>query len=304
MVMTVAATALGLLVLAATIAAWGGWQRTRVEQRVAARLPIGDTGIIPGAEALELLSPGASMGVVLLHGFGDTPQTVEALAHALHAHGFDVAAPLLPGHGRTLRAFAASTRAEWLTAARAAHAEMRARHARVALVGLSLGGALAATVAEDDAELAALVLLAPYLDAPSWLRHLARAAPAIGVLLPYVGGDTVRSIHDPEARAKALAYGATTPRLVRELILTADGARAALGRVTAPTLYIQSREDNRVAEEVATRAFAALGARRKRLELMTGCGHVLTVDYCRERVTSMVLEWLCEATTGNEEGTA
>ena len=66
---------------------------------------------------------------------------------------------------------------------------MRARHTRVALVGLSLGGALAATIAADDPELAALVLLAPYVDTPPLFRVLVRAAPAIGVVLPYVGGE-------------------------------------------------------------------------------------------------------------------
>jgi carboxylesterase len=260
--------------------------------------------MIPGAEPLALTAPGAAMGVVVLHGFGDTPQTVAALAHRLRESGFDVSAPLLPGHGRTLKEFAQSNGSEWLASAREAHAAMRARHARVALVGLSLGGALAATVAADDPELAALVLLAPYVDAPPMLRLLVRAAPAIGVVMPYVGGEGAQSIHDPEARAQALAYGATTPQLVRELVRAADAARAALPRVTAPTLYLQSTEDNRITETVARRAFAMLGSRTKKLEMLTGCGHVLTVDYCRERVATMVIEWLRSVERGDEKGTA
>jgi carboxylesterase len=283
---------------------WGIWHRKRYERRAGNRFPTGPLGIIPGAEPLTLVAPDAAMGVVLLHGFGDTPQTLGSLANTLHEGGLDVDVPLLPGHGRTLREFASSNGSEWLAAARAAHAAMRARHTRVALVGLSLGGALAATVAADDPELAALVLLAPYVDTPPLLRMLVRAAPAIGVVLPYVGGEGSQSILDPEARAQALAYGATTPQLVRELVRTADGARAALPRVCAPTLYVQSREDNRITEEVATRAFAMIGARTKKLELLTGCGHVLTVDFCRERVAKMVIDWLTGALMDNEKGTA
>ncbi len=292
------------LVIVAVGVLVGSVQRARVEKRVAARLPVGASGMIAGSEPLALDAPGAEMGVVILHGFGDTPQTVESLARALHANGLDVVAPLLPGHGRTLRDFAGSTPAQWLAAAREAHGAMRARHERVALIGLSLGGALATIVAADDPKLASLVLLAPYLDAPRWLRVLSYASPEIAVVLPYVGGDALRSIHDPEARAKALAYGATTPGLVRELIRAADDARAVLARVAAPTLYIQSREDNRITVEVATRAFARITAHPKRLELLTGCGHVLTVDYCHERVAALVLDWLGGAMTGNEEGTA
>lgn len=297
-----------VVMLALGIWLWGAWHRKRYERRIGARFPTGPIGIIRGAEPLALEAPGAAMGVVLLHGFGDTPQTVASLARALRDRGYDVDAPLLPGHGRTLKEFAKSTRSEWLVEARRAHASMRARHTRVALVGLSLGGALAARVAADDPDLAALVLLAPYLDTPPWLRVLTQAAPAIGVVMPYVGGDGSQSIHDPAARAEALAYGAATPQLVRELVRAADDARAQLPRVTAPTLYVQSKEDNRITPEVAARAFASIGAHSKQLEMLSGCGHVLTVDFCRDKVASLVIDWLDGvrggATTGREKGTA
>jgi carboxylesterase len=303
MPLVVWAGAIAVLVFLA-LWAWRSWHRSHFERRVTARFPVGPLGIIPGAEPRALTVPEAPMGVVMLHGFGDTPQTLASLAERLRDNGFDVDVPLLPGHGRTLKEFASSNGSEWLAAARAAYSEMRARHARVALVGLSLGGALAATVAADDPELERLVLLAPYVDTPPLLRMLVRAAPAIGAVLPYVGGDGSQSILDPEAREQALAFGATTPQLVRELVRVADSARASLARVTAPTLSVQSREDNRITEDVARRAFAMLGAHTKKLELLTGCGHVLTVDFCRERVANLVSEWLTAAVTGNEKGTA
>jgi carboxylesterase len=299
-----------ILVVAAALVVgvivWGAaiLQRRRFDRMVGGRFSLGPLGIILGAEPLAFEADGAQLGVVLLHGFGDTPQTVASLARALRDRGYDVSAPLLPGHGRTLAKFAKSTGSEWLVEARRAHAAMRARHTRVALVGLSLGGALAASVAADDPELAALVLLAPYLDTPTWLRALTKVAPAIGAVMPYVGGDGAQSIHDPAARAEALAYGATTPQLVRELVRSADAARAALSRVKAPTLYVQSKEDNRITPEVAARAFASIGATTKRLEMLSGCGHVLTVDYCREKVAQLVIDFLASVMSGNEKGTA
>ena len=299
-----ATTIVVIVIAVAALWLWGITQKRLYHRRVGNRFPVGTFGIIPGAEPLTLTAPGSAMGVVVLHGFGDTPQTVAALARQLRENGFDVSAPLLPGHGRTLEEFASSNGSEWLASAREAHAAMRARHAKVALVGLSMGGALATMVAADDPSLAVLVLLAPYLDAPPLLRVLVRAAPAIGVVMPYVGGAGTQSIHDPAARAEALAYGATTPQRVRELVRAADAARAALPRVTAPTLYMQSKEDNRISEDVARRAFAMLGSRVKQLEMLEGCGHVLTVDYCRERVATMVIEWLRRVEHGDEKGTA
>ena len=55
---------------------------------------------------------------------------------------------------------------------------------------------------------------------------------------------------------------------------------------------IQSREDPRVAPSIAERAFASLGATDKRLVWTEGAGHIITVDYGRERVFEEVSTWL------------
>jgi len=71
-------------------------------------------------------------------------------------------------------------------------------------------------------------------------------------------------------------------------------AVAALPSVTAPTLMIQSREDNRIDAEAAEQAFRQLGAREKRLEWITGAAHIVTVDYGRERVIDLLASWMEE----------
>lgn len=279
---------------AAALLAWRwGWRRA-VERLVASRLPVGSDGIIPGAEAISLPASRTGAAIVLLHGFGDTPQTVAYLASWLHARGYAVYAPLLPGHGRTPAAFRATGATQWIDAARRALDDVRARHASVGLVGLSMGGALATILAAASADLPALVLLAPYLEPPAAVRALARVSPLVSLLLPYLYGRNPRSIHDPVERARALSYGATTPGLVAELVRVARRARAALPGVCAPTLYVQSREDNRLSAAGAVRSFAALGARDKRLEWLEGCGHVITVDHDREQVARLVTEWMEE----------
>lgn len=268
----------------------------RAERRVAARLVLGDDGIARGAGPIDLPAPGAgARAALLVHGFGDTPQTLGYLAAHLSARGWAVRAPLLPGHGRTLRAFAASGAAEWIEAARAEYAAACDRHGadRVALVGLSMGGALASVVAaEAGSRLPALALLAPYTAMPPSVRRVAAVAPALGLLLPYVSGRGARSIFDAGERARSLAYGHTPPHLVGELYAVVQAARAALPRVAAPALVVHSRTDHRIPEDAAARAFAALGAADKELVWLDGCGHVITVDHGRERVFAAVAAWL------------
>jgi carboxylesterase len=266
--------------------------RRRIERAVLARLPVGTDGIVVGAGTIDL--PGdPARGVLILHGFGDTPQTVAYLARHLHAAGWTVRAPLLPGHGRTLPEFARSRAEHWVAFARREYDDMRDRCGTVALVGLSMGGALAAVTAAKSPELPALVLLAPYVSMPTRLRNIASMFWAIDACVPYLSGrGGERSIHDPAERALSRAYGVVTGRLAFELARVVRCARHALPRITTPTLVIQSRHDNRIPEDAAHRAYGMLGAPVREMLWLDACGHVITVDHERERVFQAVEAWL------------
>jgi carboxylesterase len=263
--------------------------------RAAGRHPIGPDGIVAGAGPITLSRGADAPGMLLLHGGGDTPQTLRYLAEHLHQRGYAVYAPLLPGHGRSIEDFARVTSGEWRDAARAALREMRERHTWVGVAGLSMGGALAVQVAAETTDLPALVLLAPYLSMPREVAIAARLARFWGIAVPYVRSldpGARRSINDPEEDARNLAYGVFTPAALRALRATVARAASLLPRVTAPTLMIQSREDNRIAPADAQRAFDHLGATNKQLVWIEGAGHVITVDYGRDRVFELLTEWL------------
>ena len=263
----------------------------RHERASAARLQVDERGIVVGAEPIELEAAG-SRAVLLLHGFADTPQTLRYLAAHLHAAGWTVHAPLLPGHGRTLRAFSASRAEDWVRCAREALAALRERYETVSVVGLSMGGSLATILAAEEPEVRALVLLAPYLSMPAGVRRLARTHWIWSPVVPYVRARGDRSIRDPDERAKNLNYGLSTPRLLSELATLVTRARSAAPRVAAPLLMVQSREDNRIPAVAAERAFALFGSPKKRIEWVEATGHVITVDFGRERTFEFAAEWL------------
>ncbi len=248
-------------------------------------------GILPGAETIDLQEEG-SHGVLLLHGFGDTPQTLALLARRLSKSGYSVLAPLLPGHGRSPESFAKSRATEWIAAAKDSYAAMCARHERVSVVGLSMGGALSVILASEKREIPALVLIAPYLGMPKLLRLAAATHWLWGRVIGERNARNPRSIYDPIEREKNLAYGAVTGREVHELSRVVGVARKSLGGVGAPTLIIQSREDPRLSPAIAEFALNALGSEQKKLVWIEGAGHIITVDYGRERVFSEVERWL------------
>lgn len=296
-----------VVIIVAAVAAIRVRTRTRALRTVAARLSLGPDGVIVGAAPIDL--PAATgRAALLLHGFGDTPQTLRYLASYLQTHGWAVRAPLLPGHGRSLDEFSASRVEDWVGCARQELDELRGRYSTVSLVGLSMGGSLATILAAESPDVRAVVLLAPYLSMPTRLRRAAAAHRLVGVVTPFLGGGGDRSIRDPDEVAQNLAYRYTTPRLVYELSKVVARARRAAPTVTAPTLVIQSRQDNRIPPDAAERAFALFTAPERRLIWTEGNGHVITVDYGRQAVFASVVEWLAAhtdvATPSQSEGHA
>jgi len=289
----------GGIALAACVAlvVWRERYLRAVTAESARRRPLDANGIVRGGDGFVLNRAGAP-AILLLHGAGDTPQTFRYLASALHDRGFHVVAPLLPGHGRTIQDFSTVT-ADALTAgARTAYQELRDTRDWVGLIGLSMGGALAVQLAANNPDLPALGLLAPYLAMPRRIERFARLAWLWGVILPVVRSGDGISVLDPEERERNLAYGVFTASALRALRTTMRRAVDALPAVTAPTIVVQSRSDNRISVADAEHAFALLGASDKHLEWITGAAHVITVDYGRDRVEAVLAAWMEQRAPG------
>ena len=300
-------TVFGALGLAAFV--WLVRQLTgrRMERTSLRRLPLGPDGVIVGAG--EIIRPGSSRSAVLiLHGFGDTPQTLGYLADHLGALGFTVRAPLLPGHGRTLAEFGASGVAAWVAAAERELAELRRRFDFVGLVGVSMGGALSVIVSSRSARVGApsagdpdavappgpdaLVLIAPYLSMRPRARRIAALHWVVSTFARYLPSREDASVRDPVERERNRGFGTVTPKLLHELRGVVSRARVALPGVEQPTLVIQSRDDNRIDQGAAAQAFELLGAKEKKFVWTEGSGHLITVDRGREHVLELTGEWL------------
>ena len=265
----------------------------RVELAFERAHPRDRDGIIIGTESIHLRGVRAG-AILLLHGYNDSPQAVAPLAQALHDAGWTVYAPVLPGHGRTLQAFASSGADAWVRGARDAYGRLREQHDDIAVVGMSMGGALAFLVAIEHPDIRAVVGIAPYL-------HLSRAMGALLMLTPiaaigarYLSGGGGRSIHDPKAAATIIAYQTSTPRLLRELARVTRVAYDCLPAVRQPVLVVQSKDDNRIPANSAARAFDRLGSADKTMDWVRGTGHVLTLDYGHEAMERRIVEWLSQ----------
>lgn len=289
-----------LTVAAVAVAAILAWRLARnalwraAEREIADRLPLGSDGIVRGAQSIY--HGGHPRAALLLHGFGDTPQSLGALASRLADAGWTVSAPLLPGHGRTLAQFSGSGAREWTTAARNAYNELARQHATVVVCGQSMGAVIAIELAAT-LPLQSVALLAPYIAMPRLPRAVGATWPFFQAVYPIMQTRDARSIHDPDAESQSLAFGYATPRLLSELAHMVRRARRDLRAVRSGTLVIHSREDNRVPPQAVVRAVARIEHPVKQLHWVSGCGHVLTADYCKDRVATLVIDWFERCTS-------
>lgn len=261
-----------------------------IEGEYARRFPQGADGIAEGAGGFTLTGVNGR-GLLLLHGSGDTPQSLRYLADRLHSAGYTVYAPLLPGHGRSPRAFAEATAAEYYEATQGALATLRTMTPWVAVIGQSMGGALAARLAAESPDVRVLALLAPYFTPPPNVRRVSGWSWLWNLVAPYLRGQGGASVHDPDARDRSRAYGSFSQGALHALLATADAGRRALSALTLPTLVINSETDNRIPRALALEALESLRAPSER-HWVTGCGHVITVDYCKDTVAELVLDFL------------
>ncbi len=85
--------------------------------------------------------------IIMLHGFSSTPAVYRLIYP--HLKRFDrILIPRLPGHGRSIESFAKSTAREWLSSAEAYSRDLLNHYEEVEIMGLSMGGLIAAMLCQ------------------------------------------------------------------------------------------------------------------------------------------------------------
>src|ERR1700690_2819121 len=120
--------------------------------------------IMPGCEPFS--SPGSSMGVLVLHGFTGNPCSMRPLAQRCVDAGYSVELPRLPGHGTSIEDLVTRRWPDLVAVAVDAYDDLAQRCDKVAVVGLSVGGALTALIAEKRPDVVGCVFINPMLKGP------------------------------------------------------------------------------------------------------------------------------------------
>lgn len=197
-------------------------------------------------------------GVLLLHGFTAQAEQMREIAQSLNAQGFTVRAPMLPGHGEGAEALENVTWRDWLACARQEYTLLRQECGKVAVAGLSMGGALAAILAEEY-PVEALVLFSPCLrmkQGTAWAARIVRIGKVYKM--------------DGEGRREfPLWKGYDVWRLAAKAMMSAFA-------VTCPVLVFQSALDTTIDPRGAKQFVNSVSSQEKEYFWLEKSGHVCT----------------------------
>ncbi|MGF1504328.1 MAG: alpha/beta hydrolase [Anaerolineae bacterium] len=248
--------------------------------------------------------PGSSTGCLLVHGFTGSPANLRWLGEHLNAQGFTVHGVRLAGHGYDVADLNRVRWREWVYSAREGLYLLREHCDRIAIIGFSMGGAISYIVAADENPDCLVTLGAPHKIHHPLLPLVPFVSPFVQSI-PKPGLDTPAE-KELDQRVTRIQAERGAPQLgvvrlqvwplpaLNQLNQLLRESRAALPRITAPTLLLHGERDETVPFGDLSLNVAALGSLTKHTQNYPQSGHHLALDVEREQVYAAVADFVRE----------
>ena len=246
--------------------------------------------IIPGAEAISLTN-GDRGGVLLLHGYMGTVQTIRDWAMAFAQAGFSVEAPLLPGHGTSVEDMLDTQWSDYMRCAEQAYSKLLERHQNIIVGGICTGSMLAASVVVEHPETTVgLISVNGFFKLPKhWnFGFMEEMAETNRRFFAWFRG---KSIEDPDAPA-LITYEQAAIAPILSMRPANYEIWPHLKEIRCPVLAFSSLLDKVVpAKDPNTNAWIAeLTAPVERV-LLERSNHVATLDYDKGIIEARSVAW-------------
>ena len=229
-----------------------------------------------------------STGILLLHGFTATTVEVRPLAEFLHAQGYSVSAPLLPGHGTRPEDMFRIQWMQWVNTAEDALLKLIKVSPRLFLAGESMGGLLSLYLAARYRDICGVILYAPAIK----IKNIWQAC----LLAPFKKIMPKKYLKDENGAVQdALpwqGYNVLPIPAVCQLSKLQKVVRSELPAVTQPTLIFQGKKDTTIDPDGANEIYSAISSVDKELILLENSGHCVVLDVDLEQIQKLTLDFI------------
>jgi carboxylesterase len=248
--------------------------------------------IIPGAEPFFL--DGGMRACLLLHGFTASPFEMRYLGAKLNEAGYTVFAPRLPGHGTSVKDLDQTGWVDWHREAAASFESLAAVYPKVFVVGMSAGGTIALFLLSEGYNAAgAAVLSVPIRFHSPLVRYcvaLVSFLPGLR-LFPAAKKKSGPDIKDPAMKGKLVTYSHGPVRAGLQLIRFMRMTEKSLGKVKAPLIVMQSRNDHVIPADNPEVIMRKVASPIKQLQWFSESYHILTWDVERDKVAKTIIDF-------------
>lgn len=231
--------------------------------------------MLPGAEPFTADARGGrDIGIAVIHGFTGSPKSVVPWGQALAEQGWAVRVPRLPGHGTRWQDMNITTWQDWYAEVDRTVTELAARHQRVFVMGLSMGGSLALRAAQmRPDQVAGLVLVNPAVHSERPDRFLLPALSKVIGSFPGISNDIAKPGMDEGA------YDRLPLRAAHSLTKLWGAVKSDIDKVTQPMLLFRSRQDHVVEPSNAAWIMRHVPSTDKAEVVLERSYHVATMDH-------------------------
>lgn len=236
---------------------------------------------------------GAREAVLLLHGLTGNPSELMPLGKALAGSGYAVYAPRHPGHGSSRSDLFKCDETDWVRNSLDAYLDLQATYKTIHVVGHSMGGLLATTVAMVF-NAPKLILLAPaYLLTMKKVRWTMFKAhfKKVKILNRPIPDEELDSPDQLQLRKEYWVDEMIYP--VACLFRLSIAVRRGISRLRSKTFVIVGGKDTVVPQDVAGLIKKiAVNAASVDTRILPDAGHIFPFDESKDEAIRLVLEWI------------
>lgn len=261
-------------------------------------IEINADGIIDGCEAYDLPpAEGTDTALLLVHGFNASPRHYDLVAPALAELGYHCRVMRLPGFAEPFTLGQDRSYKQWTGAVLEELRSLRSDHARVGVVGHSLGGAVTIGALLEDPRAADFAVLlapavavsnsrAPILSTRTWHEISQRL---------FLFTDVLRTPYpmDIHAEGKTDHLGRmpfSSKSIADELFKLMDRNLVRPSEITTPLTMIVCQDDPIVDTPAAEAYFERIGSASNELIVLEDSGHEVPLDQEWPRVVEAIAE--------------
>ena len=245
--------------------------------------------IIPGAE--DFFYEGGKVGVLVIHGFTGSTQSMHYLGKGLADAEFTVLAPRLTGHGISPEEMEKAEFKDWFQDVEEALDELRLHADKIFIAGLSMGGALTLYLAENYDDILGIITINAAIDMPD-LEKLYQSAQSEGLeFVSGIGSD----IKKPNVTE--LAYDRTPVKSMKELLRLMKQVREDLSEIHCPALIFSSTTDHVVPPNNSATIYQKIQSIDKTLIELHESFHVATLDNDADLIVKESIDFIHDVLT-------